>query len=112
MNTWINPFAKGVPELWLATTDAQFILDSYAATSYCSSYMAKFDRTLTDTFKRTREQSIESKDDNIQIIHKLGNALLEQQEMSSRQAMHIVLSLPLHQSSQKTMFINTSPASK
>ena len=22
MDTWINPFAKGVPELWLANTDA------------------------------------------------------------------------------------------
>ena len=99
MDTWINPFAKGVPKLWLANTDAQFILDSYAATSYCSSYMAKFDRTLTDTFKRICEQSIENKDDNIQIIHKLGNALLEQQQMSSRQAVHIVLSFPLHRSS-------------
>ena len=59
--------------------------------------MAKFDRTLTDTFKRIREQSIEKKDDNIQIIFKLGNALLEQQQMSSRQVVHIVLSLPLHQ---------------
>ena len=74
--------------------------------------MAKFDRTLTDTFKRIREQSIEKKDDNIQIIRKLGNALLEQQQISSRQVFHIVHSFPLHQSSQKMMFIKTSPPSK
>ena len=37
------------------------------------------------------------------------NALINYQEMSSRQAVHIALSLPLHKSSRKTIFINTSP---
>ena len=74
--------------------------------------MAKFDRTLTSTFRRIRKESIENKDDAIQLVRKLGNALLEHQQMSSRQAVHIVLSLPLQCSSRKTIFINTSPANK
>ena len=32
---WTNAFAKQVPSLWYANTDKQFILDAYAATSYC-----------------------------------------------------------------------------
>lgn len=108
-NVWINPFAKTVPQLWLANADAQCILDSYAAATYCSSYMAKFDRTLTEAFRKIREESTESRDDTIQVIRKLGNALLNFQEMSSRQAVHIVLPLALHCSSLRTIFINTSP---
>ena len=48
-------------------------------------------------------------DGKIQTIRKLGNALLNMQQMSIRQAVHVVLSLPLHSSSRKTIFINTTP---
>ena len=110
---WINPFAKGIPQLWLANIDAQFIVDLYVVSSYCSSYMEKFDRTLTSAFRKIREESITTKDDDdIQVIQNLGNTLLEHQQMSSRQAFHIVLSFPLHCNSRKIFFINTSPASR
>lgn len=42
-NSWINPFAKGAPKLWLESTYVQYILNSFATTSYYSSYMTKFD---------------------------------------------------------------------
>ena len=38
---WNNNFANGIPALWNANTDAQFVLNAYAAASYCSSYMTK-----------------------------------------------------------------------
>ena len=54
---WINAFSKQVPTLWYANTDAQFILDAYAATTYCSSYMKKLDDTMTFAFKKIKEDS-------------------------------------------------------
>jgi hypothetical protein len=39
----------------------------------------------------------------------LGKALLNMQQMSAQQPVHIVLSLPLKSSSQRCIFINTSP---
>ena len=50
--------------------------------------------------------------DAIQMIHMLGNTLLNIQQMSSQQAVHIALSLPLTCSSRKCVFINTSPLEK
>ena len=46
------------------------------------------------------------------MIHTLGNTLLNLQQMSSQQAVHITLSLPLNCSSRKCVFINTSPLDK
>ena len=49
---WTNSFSRHIPKLWNANTDSQFILDSYATATYCTSYMKKFDKTMTSTFKR------------------------------------------------------------
>jgi hypothetical protein len=46
------------------------------------------------------------------MIHTLGNTLLNLQQMSSQQAVHIALFLPLNCSSRKCVFINTSPLAK
>ena len=57
-DNWINSFSKHVPTLWYANTNAQFILDSYAIGTYCSSYMTKMDHTMTSAFKKIREDSL------------------------------------------------------
>ena len=43
------------------------------------------------------------------MIRTLGNTLLNLQQMSAQQAVHIALSLPLNHSSRQCNFINTSP---
>ena len=48
----------------------------------------------------------------MQMIHSLGNTLLDLQQMYSQQAVHIALSLPLNSSSRKCVFINTYPLEK
>jgi hypothetical protein len=45
----------------------------------------------------------------MQMIRTLGNTLLNLQQMSAQQAVHIALSLPLNCSSRECIFINTSP---
>ena len=79
---WINPFAKSIPKLWQANTDAQFVLDAYAATTYVSSYITKFDCNLTTAFEKIKDQCLADNDGKIQTIRKHGNALLNMQQMS------------------------------
>jgi hypothetical protein len=58
--------------------------------------------------QRTQKSHI----DAIQMIRTLENALLNLKKMSSQQAIHIALSLPLTCSSRKCVFINRSPLEK
>ena len=105
---WNNSFAKAMPTLWNANTDAQFVLNAYAAASYCSSYMTKIDKSMTNAFRRIRKEHQKDEIDAMQMIRKLGNTLLNLQQMSAQQAVHIALSLPLNSSSRECIFVNTS----
>jgi hypothetical protein len=89
--------------MWNANTDAQYVLNAYATTSYCTWYMTKVDKSMTSAFRRIQ------KEHEISHMRTLGNALLNLQQMSTQQAVHILLSLPLNSSSRKCVFINTSP---
>jgi hypothetical protein len=109
---WNNSFSKDMPVMWNANTDAQYVLNAYAATSYCTSYMTKVDKSMTSAFRRIHKEHERSHIDAMQMIRTLGNTLLNLQQMSAQQAVHIALSLPLNCSSRKCVFINTSPLEK
>jgi hypothetical protein len=95
-----------MPNLWNANTDAQYVLNAYAAASYCSSYMTKVEKSMTNSFRKIHKEHERSQIDAIQMIHTLGNTLLNLQQMSAQQAVHIALSLPLNCSSKECIFIN------
>jgi hypothetical protein len=57
-------------------TDAQYVLNAYVATSYCTSYMTKFDKSMTSAFRRTRRECEKSHIDAMQMIRTLRNTLL------------------------------------
>ena len=80
--------------MWNANTDAQYVLNAYDAASYCTSYMTKVDKSMTSAFRRIRKEHEGSHIDSIQMICTLGNTLLNLQQMSTQQAVHIALSLP------------------
>jgi hypothetical protein len=98
---WINRFAMDMPNLWNANTDVQYVLNAYVATSYCSSYMTEFDKSMINAFKRIHNYHVKNKIDDIQMIRTLDNKLLNLQQISSHQIVHIVLSLPLNHSSRQ-----------
>jgi hypothetical protein len=101
-----------MPVMWNANTDAQYVLNAYAATSYCTSYMTKVDKSMTSAFIRIRKEHERIHIDAMKMIRTLGNTLLNLQQMSTQQEVHIALSLPLNCSSRKCVFINTSPLEK
>ena len=98
--------------LWNANIDAQYVLNAYAVASYCSSYMTKVDKSMTNAFRRIHKEHERSEIDAIQMISTLGNTLLNLQQMSAQQVVHIALYLPLNCSSRECIFINTSPIDK
>jgi hypothetical protein len=87
-------------------------MNAYAATSYYTSYMMKIDKSMTSAFRKICKEHERSHIDAIKMIHTLGNTLLNLQQMSAQQAVHIALSFPLTCSSRKCVFINTSPLEK
>jgi hypothetical protein len=101
-----------MPVMWKENIDAQYVLNGYDATSYCTSYMTKIDKSMTSAFRKICKEHERSHIDAIQMIHTLGNTLLNLQQMSAQQAVHIALSFPLICSSIKCDFINTSPLEK
>jgi hypothetical protein len=109
---WNNIFSKDMPVMWNANTYAQYVLNAYAAASYCTSYMTKVDKSMTSAFRRIHKEHERIHIDVMQMIHTLGNTLLNIQQMYAQQEFHIVLSLPLNCSSRKCVFINTSPLEK
>jgi hypothetical protein len=109
---WNNSFSKDMSVMWKENTDAQYVLNAYAQASYYTLYMRKIDKSMTSAFRKIRKEHEGSHIDAIQMIHTLGNTLLNLQQMSSQQAVHIVVSFPLTCSSRKCVFINTSPLEK
>jgi hypothetical protein len=71
--------------------------------------MTKVDKSMTNAFRRIHKEHEKIKIDAMQMICTLGNTLLNLQQMSTQQAVHIVLALPLNNSSRECIFINTSP---
>jgi hypothetical protein len=98
--------------MWNENIDEQYVLKAYATTSYCTSYMTKVDKSMTREFRRIHKENERIHIDVMQMIHMLGNTLLNLQQMFAQQAVHIALSLPLNCSSRKCVFINTSPLEK
>lgn len=54
---------------------------------------------LTRTFKNIRDNHVKTKSDILNTISSLGKALVNLQQMSAQQVVHIVLSLPVNYSS-------------
>jgi hypothetical protein len=106
---WNNNFSKDMPIMSNENKNVQYVLNAYAVTSYCTSYMTKVDKSMTSAFRRIRKEHEKTQIDAMKMIHTLGNTLLNIQQMSSQQVFHITLSLPLNCSSRKCVFINTSP---
>jgi len=71
--------------------------------------MTKIDKSMKNEFRRIRKEHEKNEIDAMKMIRKLGNTLLNLQQMLAQQAVHIVLSFPLSCSSRECIFIHTSP---
>jgi hypothetical protein len=51
IDIWTNNFSCHIPKISIANIDSQYVLHSYATTTYCISYMTKLYKTMTMEFK-------------------------------------------------------------
>jgi len=71
-----NAYAIKVVALWEVNTNIQFILDPYVVASYCTSYLTKIDKTITNEFQTIiKKCKNENVDANLR-VRKLGNVFL------------------------------------
>ena len=70
--------------------------------------MTKVYKLITNPFKRIPKDHVNNKINDIQMICTSGNTLFNLQQISSKQAVHIALSLQLTRNSRQYIFINTS----
>jgi hypothetical protein len=75
-----NAFNIRVAHLWFANIDIQFILDPYAVTTYCTSYMTKIFKSITSKLHFIIKKCITNNIDANTIIQKLGNVFLDAQQ--------------------------------
>jgi hypothetical protein len=75
-----NIFSKDMPIMWNANTNAQYVLNAYVTTLYCTSYMTKVDKSMTSAFRRIHREHKKSHIDAMQMIRTLGNTLLNFQQ--------------------------------
>ena len=70
--------------------------------------MTKVEKSMTSAIRIIHKEHERSQIDVMQMISTLGNTLLNLQQMSAHQAVHIVISFPLSCNSMECIFINTS----
>jgi hypothetical protein len=107
-----NVHAIKTTKLWETNTNIQSILDSYVVASYCTSYLTKIDKTITNELQTIiKKCENENVDANLR-VRKLGNDFLNAQQMSAQVTIYIILSLPFYHASRSFSFFNTLPLSK
>ncbi len=86
-----NLFNKHTKPLWEANIDAQFILDPYA-TSYYTSYLTKVNKIVDQEMHLILNKCKHEQTQTSKCIKNLDNAFLNAQQISSQQAIRIMLS--------------------
>ncbi|CAF1203192.1 unnamed protein product [Adineta steineri] len=106
--TRINAYNPMIMSLHRANMDIQYILDPYACLKYCVEYINKSENGMS---KLLREALNELKKGNHTVKERLrviANKFLNSSEISAREAVYHILSIPLSVSSRSTVFINTN----
>ncbi len=103
-----NAFSTRVVHLWFANTYIQFILDPYVATTYCTSYIIKINKSMTLELHFIIQKCIINNIDANTKIQKLGNVFLNVQQMVAQVAIYFMFSLLLYHSFRTFQIINTS----
>ena len=98
---WINNYNPACLQAWRANMDIQFVLDVYACAMYIVLYISKAQKGMSELLGKACAESKEVRD--------IGNKFLNLVEISTQEAVCIILQLPMRKSSRNVVFINTSP---
>ena len=74
--------------------------------------MTKLDTSMMKIIKEQVDMCTNNNAPTYERLHRVGNAILNSQQLTAQQAIYISLSPPLHSSTREVIFINTSPTEK
>jgi hypothetical protein len=104
---WINNYNPHLIRCWNGNMDIQYCLDPFSAVVYMLSYLTKSEREMGDLLKNAQREAREGNMDAVSELRKLGSVYLQHREISVMNAVYLVCSMPLRNSSRKVMFLQT-----
>ena len=106
--TRINNYNTVLMKCWMANMDLQYILDPYACVSYIVSYISKGQRGLSNLLADACFEA-QSKDTNIrEQVRRIGNQFLTNIEIGAREAVYLVLQMPLRRCTRQVIYVDTN----
>ena len=106
----VNNYNPHVMLSWQANMDIQHVLNAYACVMYVASYMMKTEKAMGELLKSVAN---ENRSDGLKSqLKKVGSAFLNHQEVSAREAVYRILSLPMKQLSRAVVFVDTNPSNQ
>ena len=105
----VNNYNPACLSAWRANMDVQFILDVYACAMYIVSYISKAQKGMSELLRKACAEAKDGNSNVKQQVRDIGNKFLNSVEISAKEAVYIILQLPMRKSSREVIFINTSP---
>ena len=88
--------------------DIQFVLDVYACATYIVSYISKAQKGMSEPLRQACAEARKGNSSIKQHVRDIRNKFLNSVEISTQEAVYIVLQLPMKKSSRQVIFINTT----
>ena len=85
--------------------DIQYVVNGYACVMYIASYVLKAEKGMGELLKQAAREMEQG--NTRQQLNKLGSVFLTNREVSAKEAVYRVLSMPLRRCSRSVVFINT-----
>ena len=106
----LNLYNEAVLEAWKANIDIQFILDPYACAMYIISYtcISKSQKGMSSLMHAASKEARNGNFDIKRQVRHIGNAFSNSVEVSTQEAVYLVLQMPLTISTRQVVFVNTS----
>ena len=106
---YVNNYNPILLPLWQANMDVQLCMDSHAVANFVVSYMTKVSLGVSKAMRDVMGQLRTDTPSIRESLRKVGNAMINNQEISTQEAVYILLGLQLRKASRTVQFINTSP---
>ena len=105
----INSYNTNLRKAWQANMDIQYVLHPYACAMYILSYITKGQRGMSRLLEKACEEAKSGNNDITSRIRHIGNKFLNAVEISTQEAVYLVLQMPMRRLTREFQFISTSP---
>ena len=104
---WVNNYNESLLRAWNANLDIQFVIDTYACVAYIISYISKSEAEIGALLMDAKKEAKEGNKDAAEAMKHIGQAYIQNREVSAQEAVYRVCGMHLKESSRKTVFVPT-----